>query len=171
MAIKLSDARALVQQAYMGDFRAIATLLKGLVENDVLVTWNEVTADAAAVTITREQSGTTFFVPDLTASCTFTLPTLEAGLDYTFVYGGAATDAQNWVITSTGATLWTGGVVWFDLDGGAAADEVGAVFAAAGGDVLTVVGPSAGTRVHVWSDGTKWYVEGSVVANATPTFT
>jgi hypothetical protein len=169
-AIKLSDARALVQQAYTGDFRSIARLLSGLVEGDVRVERNAVLTNATAVTISREDSGKTFFVPDLTGDATITLPTLEAGLDFTFVYAGAATDAQDWIITSTGATLWTGGLLWVN-PAGASGDEATVLYAAAAGNVMNVFTPQAGTRVHVWSDGTNWYVEGQVIAASTPSFT
>lgn len=171
MTTTLSKAKALLTSAFLGDFRAIATLLRAIV-NGTLVTAKYVSVtDAATLTLTADNTGRTIAMPDVTADITVTIPTAADGLDYTFVYVGAAADAQNWIITSTGTTLWTGGVLHLDTNAGAASDELVPVYAGAGGNVLTVITPDCGTRVHVWSDGTKWYVEGAVASATAPTFT
>lgn len=131
-----------------------------------------VTTDAATYTVTAANSGAVHVVPDLTADCTFTLPAAAAGLRYELWYGGAAADAQDWIInTAAASSLFKGGVVHLDQDAGSAGDEVVPVYAdAADDDTLTVLTPEVGTRVTLISDGTHWYVTGQVVSATAPTF-
>lgn len=128
--------------------------------------------DAATYTVLSYNSGKLHVMPNLTASCTITLPAAEAGLNYKIVYGGAAADAQNWVI-NTAATdeLFKGGLLFADADAGPAALEVSAVFADfSNDDTLTVTTPSGGTEISLVSDGTSWYVSGVVVSATAPAF-
>jgi hypothetical protein len=128
--------------------------------------------DAATYTVLADDSGSTIVLPNLTASITMTLPRAVAGLEYTFMYGGAAADAQNWIINTGAATeLYAGGVVHLDSDAQDLADEVVPVFADfVNDDTLTVTTPTAGTSIHVISDGTSWYVNGTVVSATAPAF-
>ena len=128
--------------------------------------------DAATYTVLAYNAGKLHVMPDLTADCTVTLPAAEAGLNYKFVYGGAAADAQDWIINTAATTsLFKGGVVHLDTDADAAGDEVVPVFAdASDDDTLTVNVPQAGTEVTLVSDGTHWYVSGFVVAATAPAF-
>lgn len=128
--------------------------------------------DAATYTVLSYNSGKLHVAPNFTASCTVTLPTAEAGLNYKFIYGGAAADAQNLIIQASAAgALMKGGVVHLDTDAGAAGDEVVPVFADASNDIiLTITTPDAGTEVNFVCDGTYWYVSGFVVSAAAPAF-
>lgn len=142
-----------------------ATHFSGLAVAPVVVT------DAATYTVLAGNSGKVHVMPDLTATCTLTLPRAAAGLSYTFLYAGAAADAQNWVI-NTGATseVFKGGVVHLDSDADAAGDEVVAVYSnGSTHDTLTVVTPGAGTYVTMVSNGTSWYLTGYVVSATVPT--
>lgn len=127
-------------------------------------------ADDTTYAVLAANSGKLHVVPDLTADDAIALPTAAAGLNFKFIYGGAATDGQNWVITSTG--VFKGGVVHLDADADDSGDEVVPVIADGSGDnTLTVVTPDAGTQVSVVCDGTDWYVDGVVVSATVPTFT
>ena len=128
--------------------------------------------DAATYTVLAKNSGKLHVMPNLTADITITLPAAAKGLTYKFMYGGAAADAQDWIINTAATTsLYKGGVVHLDHDAGAAGDEIVPVFAdATNDDTLTVLTPSAGTVIELVSDGTHWYVDGRVVSATAPTF-
>jgi hypothetical protein len=123
-----------------------------------------VVTDAATYTVLAADNGKLHVVPDLTADITITLPTAAAGLHYKFIYGGAAADAQDWLIKPA-AGYYIGGGIHIDSDAGAGADEVVPVFSDGNSnDNLTVLTPQAGTSVELWCDGTNWYVNAVVVS-------
>ena len=131
-----------------------------------------VVADGATYSVQASQTGRVHVLPNLTADITITLPQVENGLFYEFVYAGAAADAQDWIINTYATTeLFKGGVVHIDHDAGAGGDEAVPVFADfSNDDTFTVLTPSAGTWVKIWSDGTSWYITGYVVSATAPTF-
>jgi len=124
------------------------------------------TPDVAAYNVLAANSGQTHFVPNLTATCTFALPAVADGLEFSFVYRGGAADAQNWIIATGSATnFYIGGVTW-----SAAAANV-AVFSDGINDQnMTIVTPSGGTRVNLTCDGLNWFVDGQVMSVTTPAF-
>lgn len=128
--------------------------------------------DAAAYTVLRKNSGKVHIMPDLTADQTLTLPALEEGLSYTFIYGGAAADAQDWIFDNGADTnFFLGGVVHLDTDAGSAGDEVVPVYSDGNSNsIFTVLVPDTGTEVKFYCDGTNWYVHGQVVGATVPTF-
>lgn len=131
-----------------------------------------IAAATTAKTLTHADSGTQFYVEDLTADCTFTLPTPAAGIWYEFAYAGIAADAQDWVFQADSASSYfLGGVVHLDTDADAAGDEV--VMVASDGnsnDFFRVLVPQPGTRVRIeCHNGTNWVVSGFVVAATAPT--
>lgn len=129
--------------------------------------------DAATYAVLAADSGKTHIMPNFTASCTLTLPTAAAGLEYTFIGKAVAADAQDWIIKSPSATnYFIGGVSFADTDAGAGADEIHAGIWSNGStnDFLTVVTPGAGTRVYVVCDGTNWIVNGQVFSATVPAF-
>ena len=129
--------------------------------------------DAATYSVLAADSGKIHIMPDFTASCTLTLPTAAAGLEYTFIGKAVAADAQDWIIKSPSATnYFIGGVAFADTDAGAGADEIHAGIWSNGSsnDFLTVVTPGAGTRIHVICDGTNWIVNGQVFSATVPAF-
>lgn len=128
--------------------------------------------DAATYTVLSYNSGKLHVFPNLTADCTVTLPAAESGLSYELIYGGAAADAQDWIInTAVASSLFKGGLVHLDADAGSAGDEVVPVYAdASNDDTMTILTPEVGTRILLVSDGTHWYVTGTVVSATAPTF-
>lgn len=129
--------------------------------------------DAATYSVLAADSGKIHIMPDFTSSCTLTLPTASAGLEYTFIGKAVAADAQNWIIKSPSATnYFIGGVSFADTDAGAGADEIHAGIWSNGStnDFLTVVTPGAGTRIHVICDGTNWIANGQVFSATVPAF-
>lgn len=126
--------------------------------------------DAASYTVLAANSGKIHIIPDFTSTCTATLPTIAAGLEYTFISKAVAADAQNFVITSPSPVL-KGGVCHLDADAGAASDELVPVYPNGSSHVtLTLVTPAGGTKVYVVSDGTNWIVNGLVVSATVPAF-
>lgn len=120
--------------------------------------------DAATYTVKEYNSGIIHVFPNLTADITVTLPTPKAGLEFKFIYGGAAADAQDWLFTTTSNTFFfKGGVVHIDEDSADA--EAASVYSDGNSNSkLTVLTPAAGTFVEMWCDGTNWYVNGMVVS-------
>lgn len=129
--------------------------------------------DAASYSVLAADSGKVHIIPDLTATCTLSLPAVSAGLEYTFISKAIAADAQDWKIKSASATnFFLGGVSFADTDAGAGADEIHAGIWSNGSsnDFLNVVTPGAGTRIHVICDGTNWIVNGCVFSATVPAF-
>lgn len=114
-------------------------------------------ADATTYAVLVANSGHLHVVPDVASSITVTLPAAAAGLEYDFIYGGAAADAQNHIFVPT-AGFYIGGVTFHDSQ----ADATTAVYSDGNSnDVFTLVTPAAYTLKFV-SDGTNWYVAGHV---------
>lgn len=128
--------------------------------------------DAATYSALAANSGKPHIMPNLTATCTITLPTPASGLDFEFIYGGVAADAQNWVIDSGSNTnCFTGGLVHLDTDAGDAGDEVVPIAGnGSSNSKLTIVTPTVGTRVRCISNGTLWILNGQAVSATVPSF-
>ena len=125
-------------------------------------------ADATPYTVLAADSGKTHIILEQTASITLNLPVIAAGLYYKFILGGVATEAQNWIIVATTPSFYNGGVVWLDLN--EATDNVAVVY----GDgtshlTFTAVTPAIGTCIEIYSNGTEWFMSGTVVSDTTPT--
>jgi hypothetical protein len=88
------------------------------------------------------------------------------------IYGGAASDVQDWLIdTGSNTNYYIGGVTHLDDDAGSAGDEVVPVYSDGNSNSkLTVLTPDCGTSVKLYCDGTNWYVNGFVVASTAPSF-
>jgi len=123
-----------------------------------------VVTDATTYAVKDYNSGVLHIIPNLTADITISLPTAAEGLEYEFWYGGAAADAQDWLITTGSDTnYYKGGVVHLDEDSADA--EAASVYSDGNSNSkLTVLTPAAGTVVRVHCDGTNWYVNGTVVS-------
>lgn len=123
--------------------------------------------DAATYTVEAGNTGLVHVLPNLTADCTISLPTAAEGLDFTFVFGGVAADAQDWIIdTGSDTNYYIGGLLY--VDDAPAADSV-----AGDGNSnskVTVLTPEPGTRVSVVCDGTNWILSGVVASASAPTF-
>lgn len=129
-------------------------------------------ADATTYAVLAANSGKPHVLPDLTATCTITLPTPASGLDFEFLYRGIAADAQNWVInTGSDTNYFVGGLVHLDADSGTGADEIVPIAGDGNSNSkLTIVTPNVGTRVRAICDGTLWILTGSVVSATVPSF-
>jgi len=124
--------------------------------------------DAATYTVLAADSGKVHIMPDLTATCTITLPTEEEGLTYKFWYCAAAIDAHNWIINTTGnSNYFVGGVGHADTT---ADDNVESLFADGNSEsALTIVKPGTGSWVEVCCSGGLWYLNGMIVGADIPT--
>lgn len=116
--------------------------------------------DGATYTVLAANSGKIHIMPDLTASCTISLPTAAAGLVYEFISKGVAEDAQNWVFdTGSDTNFYLGGLTELDTTGDTVVLEV------PDGDSnskMTIVTPAPGTRILMICDGTNWILSGVV---------
>lgn len=102
-------------------------------------------------------SGHIHAVADQGATLTVTLPAAASGLEYEFMYAGAAADASDHKFIPT-AGFFIGGVTFHDSQ----ADATTAVLSnGSSNDVFTIVTPAAYTIKFV-SNGTNWYVLGHV---------
>lgn len=125
--------------------------------------------DAATYTVKADNAGLVHYMPNLTSTCTVTLPSPKDGMWFEFAYAGVAADAQNWVITTGSNTnYFIGGVQFIDND----TDVVAPV--QPDGDSnskLTVVTPDVGTRIRIEStNGTLWALSGFVGSATVPSF-
>lgn len=102
-----------------------------------------VTAKTASYAVLASDNGTIFTTTGAGGAVTFTLPSLQAGLEYTFV----GTAAQNMIVTATTELL----------KGSANASPAAAISAI----TATVAGGTAANRyssIRVVCDGTNWLV-------------
>lgn len=128
--------------------------------------------DAATYTVLAANSGKTHVIPELTADITIDLPAASAGLEYTFIMGGVATEAQDWIFdTGAAANFYLGGLQHLDSDEPGSGSTLVPVYPDGdSNDIMTILTPQAGTRVHVVCDGTNWIVNGVVFSATAPTF-
>ena len=126
-------------------------------------------ADATPYTVLAADSGKLHIILEQTNSITLNLPVIAAGLSYKFVMGGVATEAQNWVIVATTPSFYNGGVAWTDTN--AVASPVAVYGNGSSHLTLTVNTPGVGTEIEIYSNGTEWFVHGTVISDATPAFT
>jgi hypothetical protein len=107
-------------------------------------------------------------VPNGTQDNTYTLPTPVAGLMFTFVYGGGAADATDFIInTGSNTNYFIGGVAFNDTDDGAAS----VVFSDGNSNSKLQVNVPAAAQINVLAiNGTNWQVWGSVTGATAPAF-
>lgn len=131
-----------------------------------------VVPDAATYTVLAKNSGKKHLIPDLTADCTLSLPGPADGLEFEFIYGGVAADAQDWIIdTGSDTNYFLGGLLHADHDAGSAGDEIVPIAGDGNSNSkLTVLTPHVGTVVKVICDGTNWWLQGTAVSATVPTF-
>lgn len=114
-------------------------------------------------TLTAANSGKVHIIPNSTADDTITFPTAVAELQYEFIYGGGAADAQDHLFdTGADANFFIGGVV--QLDPG---DSLITNYYSDGNSnsKFNILTPEGGTRIMVISDGTHWYIYGQLVSD------
>lgn len=129
-------------------------------------------ADATEYTCLVANSGKTHVIAEMTANITIDLPAAAAGLEYTFIMGGVATEGQNWIFDTMSATnYYVGGLQHLDSDEPGSGSTLVPVYPDGNSnDIMTIITPQAGTRVHVICNGTNWIVNGVVFSATAPTF-
>lgn len=126
-------------------------------------------ADATPYDVLAANSGKPHFILEQTSDITLNLPVIAADLKYKFILGGAATEAQNWIIVATTPSFYNGGVAWTDLND--AESNLAVVYADGTSHLtLTITTPAAGTELEIYSNGTEWFVHGTVISDSTPAF-
>jgi hypothetical protein len=128
--------------------------------------------DATTYAVLARDSGKLHVMPDLTADCTITLPAVENGLKFEFMYAGAADDAQDWIIVTAvaGTDFFKGGVTQLDPAEATLTEVVPVYSTITTDDTFTALTPNAGTTVTFTCDGTFWITNGFVVSDTPPTF-
>jgi hypothetical protein len=124
--------------------------------------------DAATYTVLARNSGLTHYFPDFTSTCTATLPSPKAGMNFTFVYAGLAADAQNFVLdTGSDTNYYVGGLCFLDSD-----DAIAPIAGDGNSNSkMTIVAPAPGTTFRVESaNGTTWTVSGFSHSATVPSF-
>lgn len=135
----------------------MTTVSRAYRQMDAAVDYKAITADT---TLTASDSGKIISLDAIGE--VITLPAPAAGLNYEFECN-TTTATSNWtIVTSGGENIIYG-----------SAEVAGAVVAASAEDTITLVIAKflPGDWVRLRSDGTKWYVAGSVVTEAGCTFT
>jgi len=120
------------------------------------------------ITITKATHGGRInLVPDGGQDNTYTLPAPEAGVSYTFVYGGAAADATDAIFLTPGNTnFYKGGVTFLDTD-----NEVSAVFSDGNSNSSFKANVPAGFQItFVGLDTTNYQIFGTVTGATAPAF-
>jgi hypothetical protein len=124
-------------------------------------------SDANTTLSDTVHGGRTLIIPNLAAEKTYTLPSPVAGLSFKFIYGGAAADAQNSIIsTGADANFFIGGVSHLDTN----ADNV-AVYANGSSNSKLTLTQQGVMEINVLAkDATNWYIWGYMTGAAAPTF-
>lgn len=122
----------------------------------------------ASLTAAANGGGVVNIVPNGTQDNTYTLPAPVAGTSFTFVYGGGAADATDFIInTGSDTNYFIGGVMFNDTDDGAAS----VVFSDGNSNSkLQVNVPAAAQITVVALNSTNWQIWGIVAAATAPTF-
>lgn len=123
---------------------------------------------SASLTAAANGGGVVNIVPNGTQDNTYTLPAPVAGQSFTFVYGGGAADATDFIInTGSNTNYFIGGVAFNDTDDGAAS----VIFSDGNSNSKLQVNVPAAAQITVLAkDGTNWQVWGTVVGATAPTF-
>jgi len=120
------------------------------------------------ITITKAtHGGRVNLVPDGGQDNTYTLPAPEAGVAYTFVYGGGAADATDAIFVTPGNTnFYKGGVTFLDTD-----NEVSAVFSDGNSNSSFKANVPAGFQItFIGVDSTNYQIFGTVTGATAPAF-
>jgi len=125
-------------------------------------------ANATPYTVLAANSGRVHIISEQTASITINLPVIAAGMYYKFVFGGVATETENWVFVATTPSFINAGVHWADLN--SVASNTAVVYGNGTSHLtFTAVTPAAGSTVEFYSNGTEWILNALIVSDSTPT--
>ena len=125
-------------------------------------------ADGNATLTAAANAGRVNIVPNGTQDNTYTLPAPVAGTSFTFVYGGGAADATDFILnTGSDTNYFIGGVTFHDTDDG----SVTVVFSDGNSNSkLQVNVPAAAQITVIAKDSTNWQIFGTVVSATAPAF-
>lgn len=122
-----------------------------------------------AYAVLAANSGKVHLVPNLSADRIYTLPTAAAGLSYEFWSTLIAADGHDLqIVAAAAADFYEGCLMWTDSD-----LTVGPVISAPDGSsdhTLNILLP-ANFCIKLYCDGTNWFINGTVFASGTPTWT
>ena len=154
--------RVVSKEASTGEFSNTFQLdSSGLIVTPVLLTDSDHNISAA------DHGSRIVVVPAVTADRTLTLPSPAAGVNFKFIYGGAAEETEN-LIFDTGSTdnFIQGGIVHVDSD----ADSVSVYSDGNSNRKLTLTDFGVFEINFVAKDGTSWYVWGYQQGADAPAF-
>lgn len=123
-----------------------------------------------AYTFLAENSGKTHVISAISGDAALVLPSVDDGLEYVIFMGGIVAETDDWDFVNADAAPFLGGLLWLDANAGSGGDEVVPVLPDGTDDTMAIVNVGVGTRLHLISDGTSWFVNGLVVSDDTPTF-
>lgn len=128
-----------------------------------------VLADAAAtLTAAANGGGVVNLVPNGTQDNVYTLPAPVAGQSFTFVYGGNAADATDFIIsTGSDTNFFIGGITFLDVDG----DAISVIHPDGNSQSRLQVNIPATAQITVLArDNTNWQIWGTVASDTAPAF-
>lgn len=143
--------------AYASQYRpAIGTQLQAAIDAhkaQAVIVNTKAEVLAAASTLSRDDSGKTFFL-DATTEFATTLPAPEPGLEFEFVVRAAPSGADYTIVSNGGANIIKGSVLSADLNAASDGD-----IETSGGDTISFVSAKAvaGDRAVLRCDGTNWF--------------
>ena len=125
-------------------------------------------SDADTSITAATHGGRVVVVPAIGSNRTLTLPSPAEGVSFTFVYGGAAEEAENLIIdTGADANYFIGGVVHIDSD----ADSVSVYANGSSNSILTLTDFGLMEINIVAKDSTNWIIWGYTQGADAPAFT
>ena len=128
-------------------------------------------ADHASSNVLTEATngGRVNVVPNFSADSVITLPAPKAGLSFHFIYGGAAADATDVTIETTGNTLFFKGAITH-LDNTADENSLSVISNGTAHYKIKVDTPSALDIRIVGMSATVYYISGNVSTVTVPAF-
>jgi hypothetical protein len=125
-------------------------------------------ADTTAISLTATtHGGRVAVVPALSANCTLTLPSPSAGVYFKLIYGGAAEETENLIITTGSTTnFFIGGIVHLDSN----ADNT-SVYADGDSNFILTLTDFGLFEINILAkDSTNWYIWGNQEGADAPAF-
>jgi hypothetical protein len=128
-------------------------------------------ADHASSNVLTEAAhgGRTIVVPNFSADSVITLPAPKAGLSFHFIYGGAAIDATDVTIETTGNTLFFKGAITF-LDSNDDEHSSSVISNGTAHYKIKVDTPEAIDIKIVGMSATVYYISGNATTVTVPAF-
>ena len=139
----------------------------------VLVTTTGLNQPGIAVTnagtyqVLAANTGRVHIIGDFGQVCTITLPAAAAGLNYEFWYYGSAAETHDDTLKTTSNSFpFKGGVAFMDV-----ANAISAVYPnGSTNSSMALNNMAGGTCFKVFTDGTSWFLTGTIVSDTAPTF-